>query len=90
MAPDEEELDDLMKQIRNLKRRRNEISGDTDRILTEQRQLDMDAIEVLNIRDARDEPSPVQRREGRLVTCVCGKAVPANFKHCPHCGKALQ
>ncbi|NIP34852.1 MAG: hypothetical protein GWN18_07910 [Thermoplasmata archaeon] len=89
MAPEEEELDELMEQIRNLKRKRGEISGDTSRILTEQRQLDQSAIEYLDVRTDRRPNIAAQVSGERMVTCVCGRAVPSEYKHCPHCGKPL-
>jgi hypothetical protein len=89
MAPDDEIPEDLLEQIKKLKRRREEISGDTNRIMIEQRQLDQSAVQYLEIPEEMSQPSPVQRGSGPTVTCHCGKTVLARFKHCPHCGSEL-
>ena len=85
----DEDIDELMKKLQDLKRRRDELSGDTNRILTEQRQLDQSAVEMLDVDDDMGRPSAAQRAMEPQVTCACGKAVPARFRHCPHCGKEL-
>ena len=89
MPEGDEDIDELMKKLENLKRKRDELSGDTNRILTEQRQLDQSAVEMLDLNDDMGRPSPAQMTMGPQVTCACGKAVSTRFRHCPYCGKEL-
>lgn len=89
MAPEEEDIDELMKKLEDLKRKRSEISGDTNRILTEQRQLDQSVIEMMDFGDDMGRPSVAQRTMEPQITCTCGRSVPARFRHCPHCGNEL-
>jgi hypothetical protein len=89
MAPENEDIDELMEQLKNLKRKRDEISGDTNRILIEQRQLDQSAVNYLDMEEEMSPPSPRQMVAEPMITCACGRSVPSRYRHCPHCGREL-